>query len=224
MYDASVTPWTVAHQAPLFMGFPRQEYWSRLPFPPPGHLLNPGLLHWQVDYLPVRHLGSPGMLWLCVHIHPQLIPDQVLLKFLVKTETCPYLDYFFCPTIMGSPVSLGIRRVSSGETVPYTPAIRESTPIMSLISTWKTPTYLYESAQRTVLIQCFPDWLCHSSVKLVTPQMCNHSVFLHLTQCRDPFTGFLSLSPRLILDLVVLCCGKVLGIVECSAASLASGQ
>ena len=29
-------PWTVAPQAPLFMGFPRQEYWSGLPFPPPG--------------------------------------------------------------------------------------------------------------------------------------------------------------------------------------------
>ena len=29
------TPWTVAHQAPLFMGFPRQEYWSGLPFPSP---------------------------------------------------------------------------------------------------------------------------------------------------------------------------------------------
>ena len=30
------TPWTVARQAPLSMGFPRQEYWSGLPFPPPG--------------------------------------------------------------------------------------------------------------------------------------------------------------------------------------------
>ena len=29
------TPWIVAYQAPLFMGFPRQEYWSGLPFPPP---------------------------------------------------------------------------------------------------------------------------------------------------------------------------------------------
>ena len=36
------TPWTVAHQAPLSMGFSRQEYWSRLPFPPPGDLPNPG--------------------------------------------------------------------------------------------------------------------------------------------------------------------------------------
>ena len=32
---------TVAHQAPLSMGFPRQEYWSGLPFPPPGDLPNP---------------------------------------------------------------------------------------------------------------------------------------------------------------------------------------
>ena len=35
-------PWTVACQAPLSMGFPRQEYWSELPFPPPGDLLDPG--------------------------------------------------------------------------------------------------------------------------------------------------------------------------------------
>ena len=32
------TPWTVAHQAPLSMGFPRQQYWSGLPFPPPANL------------------------------------------------------------------------------------------------------------------------------------------------------------------------------------------
>ena len=36
-------PWTVAHQAPLSMGFSRQEYWSGLPLPPPGDLPNPEL-------------------------------------------------------------------------------------------------------------------------------------------------------------------------------------
>ena len=36
------TPWTVAHQAPLSMGFSRQEYWSGLPFSSPGNLPNPG--------------------------------------------------------------------------------------------------------------------------------------------------------------------------------------
>ena len=35
------TPWTSAHQAPLSMGFSRQEYWSGLPFPSPGDLANP---------------------------------------------------------------------------------------------------------------------------------------------------------------------------------------
>ena len=37
------TPWTVAYQAPLSMGFSRQEYWSGLPFPSPGDLPNPGI-------------------------------------------------------------------------------------------------------------------------------------------------------------------------------------
>ena len=37
------TPWTVARQAPLFMGFSRQEYWSGLSFPSPGYLPNPGI-------------------------------------------------------------------------------------------------------------------------------------------------------------------------------------
>ena len=38
-----VTPWTVALQAPLSMGFPRQEYWNGLPCPPPGDLPDPGI-------------------------------------------------------------------------------------------------------------------------------------------------------------------------------------
>ena len=38
-----VTPWTVVHQAPLFMKSSRQEYWSGLPFPSPGELPDPGI-------------------------------------------------------------------------------------------------------------------------------------------------------------------------------------
>ena len=37
------TPWTVAHQTPLYMGFAKQEYWSWLPFPSPGDLPNQGI-------------------------------------------------------------------------------------------------------------------------------------------------------------------------------------
>ena len=38
-----VTPWTVAHQAPLSLGFSRQKYWGGLPFPPPGDLPDSGI-------------------------------------------------------------------------------------------------------------------------------------------------------------------------------------
>ena len=55
-----VTLWTIAHQAPLSMGFSRQEYWSGFPCPPPGDLPVQGLnlhlsclLHWQVGSLPL---------------------------------------------------------------------------------------------------------------------------------------------------------------------------
>ena len=53
-----MTPWTVAHQAPLSMGFPRQEYWSGLPFPPPGDLPDLEgdlrLLHWLAASRPTE--------------------------------------------------------------------------------------------------------------------------------------------------------------------------
>ena len=56
-------PWTVARQAPLSMGFPRQEYWSRLPFSSPGGLPDAGIElespALQVDSLPLRSQGSP---------------------------------------------------------------------------------------------------------------------------------------------------------------------
>ena len=39
----SMTPWTIVHQAPLSMGFSRQEYWSGLPFLSPGDLPKPGI-------------------------------------------------------------------------------------------------------------------------------------------------------------------------------------
>ena len=62
MSGSFVTPWTVAHQAPLSMGFPKQEYWNGLPFLSPGDLPNPGIEPAsparQADSLPLSHLGS----------------------------------------------------------------------------------------------------------------------------------------------------------------------
>ena len=57
-----VTPWTVACQASLTMGFSRQEYWSGLPFPSPGDLPNPGIEPrfpaLQADSLPTELWGK----------------------------------------------------------------------------------------------------------------------------------------------------------------------
>ena len=61
-----VTPWTVAHQAPLSMGFSRQEYWSGLQFPTPGGLpasriepKSPASPALQAGTLLLSHQGSP---------------------------------------------------------------------------------------------------------------------------------------------------------------------
>ena len=55
--------WTVAHQAPLSMGFSRQEFWSGLLCPPPGDLPNPAMEPespaLQVDSLPLAPPGKP---------------------------------------------------------------------------------------------------------------------------------------------------------------------
>ena len=59
----SSIPWTVAHLAPLSIGFSRQEYWSGLPSPPPRDLPNPGIEPrspaLQVDSLPSEPPGKP---------------------------------------------------------------------------------------------------------------------------------------------------------------------
>ena len=58
-----MTPWAIACQAPVSMGFSRPEYWTGLPFPSPGYLPDPEIksasLALQVDSLPQSHLGSP---------------------------------------------------------------------------------------------------------------------------------------------------------------------
>ena len=58
-------PWTVAHQAPPSMGFSRQEYWSWLPLPSPGHLPDPGIEPrsptLQADALTSEPKGKPSL-------------------------------------------------------------------------------------------------------------------------------------------------------------------
>ena len=88
MFESFAVPRTVAHQALLSMGFPRQEYWNGLPFPSPGdpdpgiELAFPAL---QTDSLPLSHQESPHIV--CIHVcmcmHAQMC-THICLK-----DVCP---------------------------------------------------------------------------------------------------------------------------------------
>ena len=71
VFSDSATAWAVARQAPLSVGFSRQEHWGRLPlllqWSFPAQEPNLRLLHWQEDSLPLSHLGSPELR--CGHRH-----------------------------------------------------------------------------------------------------------------------------------------------------------
>ena len=75
--DSFVTPWTVACQAPLYTGFPRQEYWSGFPFPSPGDLPNPGIKSVSPAlagrFFTTEPLGKPQSGTVCSQVKPPLL-------------------------------------------------------------------------------------------------------------------------------------------------------
>ena len=99
-----MNPWTVAHQAPLSMGFSRQEYWSGLSFPSPGDLpdpgIEPGFPALEADSLPSEPPGKPHLYKKDSQIST---PVQSEVKVLV-TESCPTLCYPMDYSSPGSPV------------------------------------------------------------------------------------------------------------------------
>ena len=136
----SATPWIVARQAPLSMGFPRQEYWNGLPFPSPGNLPDPGIKPTfpalQVDSLPLSHQGSPGTNYSAPNLSIKLAsPPSFSLPFKIDLESshinhcyhpcCPQTTTTFSPTARACPDALAAARWSL-ETAPQpraTPAL-----------------------------------------------------------------------------------------------------
>ena len=74
MSDSFASPWTIARQAPSSMGFPREEYWRELPFPPPGDLPDPGI-----------EPRSPALQALSLLFEPPGKPKK-FLKFFLKLK------------------------------------------------------------------------------------------------------------------------------------------
>ena len=93
-----VTLWTVAHQAPLPMGFSRQEYWSRLPCPPPGDLPKPGIKPMSLTF-PALAVGffTASATWEA-QPHFRSIKNKQCNEMVSLTifESCPSWKYSSC--------------------------------------------------------------------------------------------------------------------------------
>ena len=100
------TPWTIAYQAPQSTEFPRQEYWSGLPFPSQGIFptqgSNPGLLHCRQMLYRLSHQGSPFPITLPIYICPgnltSLCSSNKPQRFLPQhpcTSSPLWLEYSF---------------------------------------------------------------------------------------------------------------------------------
>ena len=113
------TLWTIARQAPLSMGFYRQEYWSGLPCPAPGDFLDPGilcLLHWQAGSLPLSHLG---------------IPKKASVQFSSVTQSCPTLCNPMNRSTPGLPVHHQLLESTQTHVHWVGDAIQPSHPLLS---------------------------------------------------------------------------------------------
>ena len=98
-----ITPWTVAHQAPLSMGFYRQEYWSGLPCPFPEDLPNSGLepispasTALQANSLLQSHQGTQRPAWSPVHF----CSDQYQSRSRPVAQTSPGISLTIIPKII----------------------------------------------------------------------------------------------------------------------------
>ena len=105
-YLTLLWPHGLALQASLSMGFPKQEYWSELPFPSPGIFANqrsnPHLLNWQRDSLPLSHQGSPFLLYFSTnHENSQKssLPRHSILKLKIKDKKLIIYPAFLCKAL-----------------------------------------------------------------------------------------------------------------------------
>ena len=109
-----VTPWTVAHQAPLSMKFSRQEYWRGLPFPSPGDLPNPGTAPTSLASLALAgRFFTPSALWEAhfYFLYVSSICPITLLLFVSLFDILPIL--FQCVSGKGNIFFSSFRLVES---------------------------------------------------------------------------------------------------------------
>ena len=121
----------VAHQAPFSMGFPRQEYWSGLPFPSPGELPNPGI-----------EPGSPALQADSLQNCSQSPQGSLICLYTCLKQQCLYFKVF---TFFGPARSLlrqGLSSCSAGAPLPHgcgIPVPLSSVQLLSRVLLFSTP-------------------------------------------------------------------------------------
>ena len=119
-----VTPWPVAYQGPLSMGFSRQEYWSGLPFPSPGDLLNPGVEPWVS-----RIAGRRSTIWAT---REALIKGSIWrVQLSSVAQSCPTLCDPMNPSTPGLPVHHQLPEFTQTHVHRVSDAIQPSHPLSS---------------------------------------------------------------------------------------------
>ena len=140
------TPWTLAHQTPLSMEFPRQEYWSGLSCPPPGHLLHPEIEPtsltspaWAGGFFTTSATQEAYPMHLC--------PSSFLPSF---PFSLPRLHYTSTRTRIKDEQEISPdRNVWTNTRMLYIPSQNYSSPVGSRIY------YIYWAASRL----CGPNWV-----------------------------------------------------------------
>ena len=100
-----VTPWPVAPQTPLFMGFSRQEYWSRLPFFPPGDIRVSCVSYTAGRFFTAEQLGKPKVVvkYCFSFCHWESLKYIIhLLKFILKVTVISSVQSLSCVQLCNS--------------------------------------------------------------------------------------------------------------------------
>ena len=102
--ESCLAPWTVAHQGPLCLGFPRQEYWSGLSLPSPGDLCNPEIElastvspALQTDHLPTEPSGNNCFKPLCQFLLFSKVNQPYLYISVQPVQLLSHVQVFVTP-------------------------------------------------------------------------------------------------------------------------------
>ena len=165
------TPWTIARQDPLSIGFSRQEYWRGLPFPSPGDLPDPGI-----------KLGSPTLQADSLLSEPLCMHACMLSHF-----SCAQLFATQGTTIRQTPLSLGFSRQEYGNGLPCPspeylpdPGIKPTSLLSPALAgrffttsaTWGATELPYrvlnpgEPISKPTALQCYHSWQASSILQL----------------------------------------------------------